>query len=174
MNKKAKWTIAAVAAIVLQLVLLAAVPAKRFIAEAVGDRVLLRIRPVDPFSIFRGYYMRIGYEISRPESLMDDSVPDGHVYVVLVEGRDGVWEGRSIHSTWPERLPDGAVVIKGRKRRRQINYGIESFYVPEDERHAIEADLRRRGQDALAEIAIGPGGQAVLLSLRVGDRVYDY
>ncbi len=165
-------------AITAQLLLLAAVPAPKILPRIVGDPVVLKIAPVDPYNIFSGYYLNLSYEISRLDHLEKDlearaegSTP---IYVVLVEGDDGIWQAVSCHAKRPSTRPAGAVVIKGRKHLRWIQYGIESFYVPEDERETIEAYLRKHIDEVVAEVKVGPLGNAVLLRIRIGDRVYEY
>jgi len=160
----------------LQLTLLVAVPAQRAVARAAGTTVILKTAPVDPYSMFTGYYIRLDYEISRPRHLSGwQSAKNGAaLYVVLNEGKGGFWEARSVHTSWPRNTPNGSVVIKGRKGPGRIEYGTESYYVPEDARKRVEDDLRRHRDQTRVEVAVGPDGQAALVRVRTEDSVYDY
>ena len=161
------------AAVGVQLAILALVPAQKLGAVLFGRTIVLRTRPVDPYDIMSGYYVTLSYDISRPRGM--PSVQDGEtVYVVLVEGRGGVWEARSAHAAWPGDVPEGAVVIRGRAQHRNIDYGIESYYIPEEMRDEIEDGLRRLRGRAKVEVKVGPLGGMHISRLLVGDRVYDY
>ena len=172
---KVKWYIGFIVAVVIQLLLLGAVSAQRIIPIYAGRTVILKIEPVDPYDIFKGYYLQLDYEISRLDSLKQSHLPSkGRVYVVLEEAKDGAWHAISVHAQRPATLPDGAVMIKARKEYSRFNYGLESFYVPETERSRIESELRRNISDAYAEAAVGPFGNATLLRLRLKDKLYEY
>jgi len=176
--QKAKLIVAFVLAVVVQLGLLAAVPAKRYIPVYAGKVIRLKVMPVDPYSPYRGYYMTLRFEISRPEDkdiqAQLDQLITKDVFVVLTEGEDGFWHIRSLHPDRPEDIPQGTVVICGKAGYHRISYGIESYYVPEDKAGHIERDLRAHIDKAVAEVAVGPFGNAALIRLRVEDRVYEY
>jgi uncharacterized membrane-anchored protein len=61
------------------------------VALARGTVVTLRTVPVDPIDLFRGRYVRLGYEISRLP-VDQGTAPGDTVYVALREG-DGRWVG---------------------------------------------------------------------------------
>jgi len=159
-------------AVAVQLLILAAVPAQKLLAAVVGKPVLLKVAPVDPYNILSGYYLTLGYEISG----IDDNVrelEDGTVvYAVLQPARDGSWRRVDLTTAWPQQLPDGALVIKGSKRGWRIEYGIESFFVPENQRDSIASDLRQHQDQARVEVRIDARGNAVLKQLLIGVRVY--
>jgi len=134
-----------------------------------GAQVLLKTMPVDPWDMFRGEYVRLGYEISsiKSGSLEDNlfspgrendiergSVKNQTVYVVL-EKKDKYWGAVSIWDKKPQ-LKDGQVLIKGRlqyydpgRAEYRLTYGIESYYVPEGEGKKLE---RQRSLDVLVRI----------------------
>ena len=172
---KLKWYIGFIVAVLVQLLLLGAVAAKRIIPLYVGRTVILKIEPVDPYDIFKGYYLQLDYKISRLDSLKQAHLPEkGRVYIVLQENKQGVWKASSVHAQWPKAVPDGGVVVKARKEYSQFKYGLESYYVPETERSRIESELRKNISDAYAEVAVGPFGNATLLRLRLKDKLYEY
>lgn len=172
---KLKWYIPFVVAVLVQLFLLGAVSAQRIIPLYAGRTVVLKIEPVDPYDIFKGYYLDLDYDISRLDSLKTGHLPEkGRVYVVLQENNQGVWKATSAHAHRPTEVPDTAVVIKARKEYSGFKYGLESYYVPETERTRIESELRKNISDAYAEVAVGPFGNATILRLRVKDQLYEY
>ncbi len=147
-----------------------------------GQDVLLRTVPVDPRDLFRGDYVILRYEISSLdlEQLESDFGSDQimeiwgyrHVYVTLeVEDNlaraTGVFvekpEGLFIKgSAFPEFNPDrdGPTVLT-------IQYGIESFFVPEGAGKAIEQE-RQEGMDV--RVSIDRFGNAVIRSLVLDGR----
>ena len=162
-------------AVLVQLFLLGAVSAQRIIPLYAGRTVILKIEPVDPYDIFKGYYLNLDYDISRLDSFKQAYLPEkGRVYVVLQQNKQGIWQASSVHAQWPDAIPDDAVVIKARKEYSSFKYGLESYYVPETERTRIESELRRNISDAYAEVAVGPFGNATLLRLRIKDKFYEY
>ncbi len=81
--------------VLLQVLLLATIVGYRHYWLATGERVLLRTRPVDPRDIFRGDYVRLGYELStldldRLEG-EDKFVRNENVYVALRKNADGTY-----------------------------------------------------------------------------------
>ncbi len=175
MNKRTTFFILAV---LLQAVIIAAVPAKQIHARVTGKLITIKTAPVDPYDFLSGYHVVLSYEISRPEGFdsqrrrrMRRNVD---VYVVLKEGEDGVWSAGSMHDQWPEEVAEGCIVIKGKRTYRGINYGIESYFIPEENRSVIENDLRKNRRQAKAQIKVDKFGNAALVRLIVDDRVYEY
>ena len=93
---------------------------------------------------------------------------------MLKAGPDNIWSATSVHNTLPGKVPDGCVVIKGREGGRRIRYGIESYFIPEKGREAIEKELRQNQRQAKAQIKVDRFGNAALIRLIVADRVYEY
>ena len=176
MNRRCVWFALAV---VVQLLILAAVPAKKAFAALTGTKVVLKVAPVDPYSIMSGYYVTLNYEISQPAS-MPATAESGRgcdVYVVLKPGPDGAWCAESVHAQRPGAVPSDRVVIRGRRTdnwRRAIEYGIESYYIPEDAREKIADDLREHIKDARVEVLVDRFGNAFLRRLLIQDRAYEY
>ena len=165
-------------AVLVQVLILAAVPGQKMYTLLTGRTVVLRTAPVDPYDILSGYYVTLSYEISRfdsvPGSVAFEGQADGTpMYVVLRQGEDGFWQAESVHPARPDVAAD-RVVIKGRKSWRAIEYGIETYYIPEAARGTIEDDLRQHARDARIEVKVDRFGRAALVRLLIGDRVYDY
>ena len=115
-----------------------------------GREIVLRSAPVDPRDLFRGDYVVLRYEIS---SLPYCCFAIGDTVYVLLERRDDVWDPAGARRDPPS--ADDGPFIRGRVTRvtpttgRQrtstieVEYGIESYFVPEGTGREIE---RARGQ----------------------------
>ena len=174
MNKRATL-IAFAAALLVQVLILVGVPARKAITLATGRSAVLKVEPVDPYSILSGYYVTLGYEISRPENFpgAGELSDRERIYALIEMGEDGIWKPVSLSREMPSDLSDRQAVLLGRVRYRQIEYGIEEFYIPETQREAIAEDLRTNMDSARVEIKIDGGGNAALERLRIQDRVYE-
>jgi uncharacterized membrane-anchored protein len=172
MSNRTLWFVIAVGA---QLLILAAVPAQKIHIRATGKTILLKTAPVDPYSIMSGYYVRLGYEISNPK-VSDEwkKWPAGkHVWVMLKADPNGIWDAVSVHDRRPS-VPNDGVIIKGKTSRWRIEYGIESYFIPEDARDKVTQDLRRNLKEAKAEVKVDSAGNAAITKLIIQDRVYAY
>jgi uncharacterized membrane-anchored protein len=109
-----------------------------------GQTVLLKTQPVDPRDLFRGDYVILSYEISTLDlgTLGAGQITPTQgkdVYVTLrPEGQ--YHSARGIHAQRPS---DGGVFLKGRVRSIsghmvRVEYGIESYFVPEGEGLVLE------------------------------------
>lgn len=170
MNRRLSWFIVAVA---VQALILAAVPARQIYTRQTGTTVILKTAPRDPYDILSGYYVTLTYEIARPK-IRRYRTESKHAWVVLKEGADEIWHADSAHDSRPESIPDGCVVIKGRKKGGRIVYGIESYFIPENARDTVERDLRQHRGQARVEVKIDSFGHAALIRLLIEDRVYEY
>ena len=157
--------------LLIQVALLATVPARQQYTCDVGTTVLLKLAPVDPFDILSGHYMALAYEVSRPTGV--GNLSDGNeVYVRLVESAEGIWDAAEIARERPTDRDPEAVWMRGRYVRNTIRYGIESYYIPEADREEIEDQLRDRLAESRAEVKVDSTGHAVLIRLHIGDRAY--
>lgn len=108
------WQRIALVALV-QTIILVGMVAMRSAPYTSGTEVLLRTEPVDPRDLMRGYYVRLGYDISRlnvTDQVADSLSLNSTVYVELMEGRDGFWEAGAVY---PDRgdIPEGTLTIRG-------------------------------------------------------------
>ncbi len=173
-----------IAAIIFQCAIIAAVPSPKLFTRLTGKTITIKTAPVDPYDFMSGYHVILSFEISQlPEPAIPTQriYPHGNqvLYNVLIEGEDGIWHSQGVHESFPENIPDGGLVIKGKWRGRGIEYGIEKFFIPEKGRQGIESDLRGSNQPgnqqpALADIQVDRFGNAALLRLKIEDRVYEY
>lgn len=175
------------AAIQVALVALMVYDRVRVLRE--GSEVTLQTRPVDPRDFLRGDYVVLTYEITNlPAGALKDTPSQGRgtpVFVKLARKGDGPHEAVSVH-TEPVPVADGEALIRGRVtggatcgsaqrafcERLQINYGIERYFVPQDEGREIE---RSRNQGKVSVVAaVTPAGRAAIKRLLLGGKpVYD-
>ena len=175
------------AAIQVALVALMVYDRVRVLRE--GSEVTLQTRPVDPRDFLRGDYVVLTYEITNlPAGALKDTPSQGRgtpVFVKLARKGDGPHEAVSVH-TEPVSVADGEALIRGRVtggatcgsahrafcERLQINYGIERYFVPQDEGREIE---RSRNQGKVSVVAaVTPAGRAAIKRLLLGGKpVYD-
>jgi uncharacterized membrane-anchored protein len=170
--------VAFIVAVVIQILILVAVPARKVFTVATGKTVVLKVQPVDPYSILSGYYATLGFDISRvdafPNARMFQGVSDGAwLYAIVEKGDDGIWKPISLEHELPANLPDNRAALLGRINHGAIRYGIEEFYIPEAQRHRIAEDLSRNVDKARVEIKVDRSGHAALERLRIEDRVYE-
>ena len=158
-----RYVVAAGVAVV-QLALTAVAVAPQLSARLTGNTYLVRVAPVDPIDPFRGAYVALDY----PDLWPDDPSGTGRVpgdgdtvYVSLVEE-----DGLMVASDRSRARPDGGVYLACRDDGWQLDCGIESWFVPQDEARGIEETLARSG--AVAELRIDARGNAAIVGLRTG------
>lgn len=178
MSKRASL-VAFTVAVVIQILILVAVPARKVFTKATGKTVVLKVQPVDPYSILSGYYATLGFDISRIDAFPNaqgrvERFSEGAwVYAVVENGDDGIWKPISLEHELPANLPDNRAALLGRINRGTIRYGIEEFYIPEAQRHRVAEELSRNVDKARVEVKVDRGGHAALERLRIEDRVYE-
>ncbi len=170
-----KATIFFLAAVVLQVLILLGVPARKAYTRATGRDVVLKVAPVDPYSILSGYYVILDYDISRPADFANAPKfePGEVIYAMVEQQADGLWKPVAIDRVLPKNLPANRVAIRGRWNEWRIEYGIEEFYIPEEKRTAIADDLRQHQAEARVDVKVDASGNAALVRLRIQDRIYE-
>ena len=152
------------AMVTLPLAALLFQPAAYFAVLALGHRVLLETRPVDPRDFLRGDYVILDYKISDvPEELLpgevfqeDDKYDAKYpVYVTLGLDSGGV---ASVSGISPRRPSDG-IYLKGRLGRSwadrySIDYGLGAYYVPEGTGLELESAIRGEDETVLADVRV--------------------
>jgi uncharacterized membrane-anchored protein len=171
--------VAFIAAVIIQVLILVAVPARKVFTMATGKTVILKVQPVDPYSILSGYYATLGFDISRVDAFpnvrgISQGFSEGAwCYAVVEKGDDGTSKPVSLEHELPDNLPDNRVALLGQINHGVIRYGIEEFYIPEAQRHSIADDLNRNVDRARVEVKVDRGGHAALQRLMIEDRIYE-
>jgi uncharacterized membrane-anchored protein len=128
------------------------------LALARGTEVTLRTVPVDPIDLFRGRYVRLGYEISRLP--VEPGTEHGDTVYVLLREVDGVWTGEQ----GTREPPGGGTFIRGTYTGGTIEYGIGTYYADEDEAPRLEAEA---GRGLLVHVVLDDDGRARISGIEV-------
>lgn len=162
------------AAIGLQSVLLLATPAQRAYTLATGRPVTLKTVPVDPYDPLRGYSVTLAYDISRTTGL--DVAPGAKVYAVLEKPPTSgmAWRAVRFQTRRPERLPPDQVALEGTLGDRGIQYGLETYYVPEEQIRAVNEALRTHPGQILMDARVDGAGRGIPVGLRIAGKSYVY
>jgi uncharacterized membrane-anchored protein len=171
-------------AVLAQVALLLVSPVEKWSVRQTGRVITIETKPVDPYNIFRGYYMVLSYVASEPPGFRyEDFSKNQRVYTLLKKDQNGIWQPLSVSRNCPENLPENQAVIRGRivsQWRGPIRYGIEEFYMPEAVRHQMETEAQNARRQAgapsriLADVAVDERGRSSLLRLHIGDKTYEY
>jgi uncharacterized membrane-anchored protein len=161
------------AAVAAQVAVLAAmgIPRARDVRD--GIRVTLPVVPVDPDDLFRGEYVRLGYDISRRDLPNWEGPPAvaGQEVWVRLEPKGASWAATLSRASRGADKP-GAVWLRGRREGSQLRpvYGLEEFYVRQGRGPGIERAVRSHA--IYAEFAVAADGTGTLTALIVnGERI---
>lgn len=167
--------IAFVAAVVVQLLILGAVPARKVVTRATGKTVVLKVQPVDPYNVLSGYYTALSLDVGDINAFPNAQVfPNGAwVYAIIQQRDDGIWAPALLVPELPANLPDNRVALLGQIKYGRIKFGIEEFYIPEAQRYLVGEDLRRNPDKARVEVKVDRRGHAALERLKIEDRTYE-
>ena len=157
------------------IIIIGFVAIKEFTLQT-GEEVLLKTRPIDPRDLFRGDYVILNYEISTIDiSSLQKDVTDfkqnDKVYIPLNKIENyGVVSGVFINK------PEEGLFIKGtiknaQESRLTLEYGIESYFVPEGKGREIE---RQTGRNLDVKVSIDKLGNAVIKELLIDGIVFRF
>ncbi|MBZ5758317.1 MULTISPECIES: GDYXXLXY domain-containing protein [unclassified Rhizobium] len=177
--------IAAIALALLQTVVIGTMIVSRATILRNGSEVLLKASPVDPRDLLRGDYVILNYDISNvPVSTLVGERPpvagEQTLSVRLTKQADGYW-GIAESSFVPLAPKDGTVVLASKPfdyrptadtATIRVDYGIESYYVPEGEGHRLE-QAPLGGRMAISA-RVSPAGTAQIKALLLDNKpVYE-
>ncbi|GAA3407926.1 GDYXXLXY domain-containing protein [Paenibacillus hodogayensis] len=128
-----------------------------------GETIYLELQPRDPRSMLQGDYVELRYTAaSLPEVLkerLEKQLADGaKVTVVLTRTPSGLSVFKQLREDGYVLLP-GESIMNGKWRWNRIEYGIETFFVPEGT--GIETERAAK----YAEVKVGANGNALLIRL---------
>lgn len=189
--------------LVLQVVLILAVPAQAFYTQMNGRSLVLQTAPVDPYSLFQGYSVTLSYDISNVQNLsklpgwkdieakrkperdpFSADVTSTEFYVILeapaaVDNRPPqAWKPVAVASRQPNNLPANQIALQGSDRQGRIRYGLETYFIPEDQRDNINQQISQAGESSkpafVVEAKVGIGGNAVPVAIWLRDKRYQF
>lgn len=154
--------------LLFQTGLILAVPAQAIYTQLSGKTVILQTIPVDPYELLRGYSQTLRYDISNQDSLrrlpgwqeLPKQQPQGskinfiepgtRFYVILAEPvappksqLPQAWKPIAVSLRSPTKLKNSQVALIGLAKAGSIQYGLETYYIPEEQREQINSDLRQ-------------------------------
>ena len=143
-----------------------------------GDDILLEVpRPIDPKDLFRGNYVALDYSIGRidMDQIPSDAPFDSRqtIYASLSK-KDEYWTIDSVSHKKPA-LSENQVCLRGEVERVyrdtvSIEWGIESFFAPED--MALHIEEQRSEVAVSAVVRIDSRCNAILRLLNAGNETF--
>ena len=194
--------------LLIQTGIILAVPTQAMYTNIAGRDVILQTVAQDPNNVVQEFSLQLEYNISRVENLRrlsgwDDLLrsnqgrnrrllPGTNLYVILQEQR--ISSGRGVPSPWrpvrvsnnlPESLPSNQVALRGVYQDNAVTYGIETYYLPEQQRQQISNDIFQSVQQTrgnrgrqirpiTVRVKVDPQGNAIPVSLWVRERNYTF
>lgn len=188
-----------------QSVLILTVPAQAVYTYLSGKTVILQTVPVDPYDLLRGYSQTLRYDISNRENLKKlagwkdlvapnegdrrESLPIGTRFYVILQAPNQsspdtnppqAWKPVAVSPDLPSQLPSDRVALQGEYHYGWVDYGLETYYLPEDRIEEINRFIEQTFRDSrqerpfVVEAKIDSRGKAVPVSLWIGDRNYRF
>ncbi len=187
-----------------QVVMICSIPAQAIYTHLTGSKVVLQTVPVDPYDLLRGYSQTLRYDISRLDTIKtlsgwetvvrqtqeenDPLPPRGTtLYVILQAPKPAKkgnpprpWSAIAVRHERPVSLDAQQVAIKGELNFPWINYGLERYYFPEEQRGEMNQKINQlqqnnnQEQSFLVEVKVDEGGNAVPVSLWLGQDNYRF
>lgn len=192
-----------------QVALIVAVPARDAHTYVSGRTVTLQTVPVDPYDLLRGYSQTLQYDISTLDKLK--KLPGGSWFIEQAQGQTTTfylvleapaqtnvtppkpWQPVRVSGNRPSDLTANQALLQGEFDGQNIIYGLETYYIPEDQRQQIntEIDATQRQnsftsplspspasvpnqQAFVVDIKVDAVGNAVPVSLWLRDRNYQF
>jgi uncharacterized membrane-anchored protein len=145
----------------VQTLLILAVPTQAIYTRVTGKPIVLQTAPVDPYDLLRGYSVTLSYEISQVGALRQlpgwqtlpkftsnaqDLAPNTTIYVVLeaptlITQPPQPWKSVRVSSVRPTDLKPNQLALRGKASYSRVEYGLETYYIPEDQRVQINQDI---------------------------------
>lgn len=146
--------------VAFQLLILLGLIGFNEVTLALGKSVVLQTGPVDPRDLFRGDYVMLRYEISTISRIPGlKNVDEGDKVYVHLEQHGDIWDATQGSTAFH---PEWDVFIAGEVVNYRIQYGIESYFVPEGKGQDIQ-----RAHDIKVRISVDRSGKAVIQGLIV-------
>lgn len=176
----------------IQLFIILIIPSKSFYTYKTGQNIVIQTRPIDPYDLLRGYSQTLSYEISNLRTLQQ--LPGGSnldkrdTFYLTLEAPESLqktpplpWNPMEINKNKPSNLATNQIALKGIVNNlRSINYGLETYYMPENQRQKINQEIRdiRVGNNTrqafFVEIKVDKFGNSIPYSLWLGENNYRF
>ena len=178
--------------LLLQLLIILSIPSQSFYTYAVGKTIAIQTIPVDPYDLLRGYSQTLRYDISDLNKLKQlpggKDLEQAETFYVILQAPESqkqqppqAWIPSRISIKKPQTLTEQEIAIAGtRDNSGWANYGLETYYMPENMREQINREISQLQQQSsqersfVVEIKVDPQGNAIANSLWIGDRNYKF
>ncbi len=141
-----------------------------------GQAILLETVPVDPRDMLRGDYVILNYKISTINLSQVtselNSYSAGQYVMIKLEPEGKLWQPKAV---WVKNAPAGGVSIRGKVKsslgaQLRLEYGLESYFVPEGKGSKIEEYLRRNSAGMVTvEIIVDNKGRAMIKQILINE-----
>ncbi len=173
MTTSRKTLLALAAVALVQTAVLAYMVIGRVQLLRTGREITLPIRPIDPRDLFRGEYVRLGYDTGTdPLRFLEGPGPKPNevLYVTLEKKEDGAWRTVGTARALPAATGPDRIVLKGRPSRSTwMRYGIESYFVPQGQGPKLEGMARDSKLAVL--VAVDKTGNAAIKGLIIDGKL---
>ena len=169
------------AIVIFQMAIIGLIAFSKGYTRITGRKILVKVIPVDPRSLFRGDYVILTYDFSqvnlKKHGLEDKDVIRGdYLFLTMKKGQEGFWDMENVSLELPviseseERIVLRGLVSNDARHRRKANliFGTESFFVPEGEGKYIEG--YREKKKLSAEISVDKFGRAAVSRLFIAGK----
>jgi uncharacterized membrane-anchored protein len=187
-----------IAPLFVQVGLILGVPSQAMYTDMTGKTVILQPVPINPNDVVRGTSLNLDYNISRPETLRrlpgwnewlrrnsrrGRQISQGSILYLILQERQSFdrnelqsWKPIRVSSNRPVSLSNNQVALKGNYQDGLVNYGLENYFIPEEQRRQINEDIsqiqeNRNGRQPpiLVRVKVDSQGNAVPLGLSIKD-----
>ncbi|MBD2436769.1 GDYXXLXY domain-containing protein [Nostoc sp. FACHB-110] len=188
----------------IQAGIIFAIPFLSMYTNITGKEIILQTVPVNSRDVLQGNSLELDYNISRISTLRRLSgweellrtngsrggqlLEGTNLYVILQEqasfsrGVPRAWRPVRVTSNQPRSLSNNQAALKGVYQDGYVQYGLENYNVPDEQRRQINSDISqavRQTRDGQAraivvKAKVDSQGKAVPVSLWVRDRNYQF
>jgi uncharacterized membrane-anchored protein len=187
-----------IAPLLVQVGLILAVPSQAMYTDMTGKTVILQTVAINPNDVVRGSSLNLDYNISRPETLRrlpgwnnwlrrnsrrGRQISQGSTLYLILQERQSFdrnelqsWQPIRVSSNRPVDLSNNQVALKGNYQDGLVNYGLENYFIPEEQRQQINEDISQvqenrngRQQPILVRVKVDPQGNAIPTGLSIRD-----
>lgn len=141
-----------------------------------GKTVVLETVPVDPRDFLRGDYVVLRYKLSTLDLNQIKSNKSNYgrgenIYVEL-EPKGKFWEAVAVYDKKKDVVD--RVFMRGKvkycyDKKLWVNYGIESYFVPEGEGRDIEKKMRGNKSSVTVEVIVDVAGSALIKKVYIDE-----
>src|SRR3989344_5801828 len=166
--------------VLMQLIFLVGLIGYKQYAILTGEKIILKVVPVDPRSLFQGDYARLNYEIngldlSKIEVEGEKNFRGGEKVYIELEKNDKYFSAKKVS----REKPKAKYFIRGIAQRFSgnslfVGYGIETYFMPEGKAKDFE-NIARGGRDVeiLIGVSVDKFGQGLINKIIINGQEID-